>query len=125
MFFFSPSANADPLSAHLKRLTSALTSRNLDSLRLFIDPNRIFMEIAPKEGSYLSPAQTLAVIESFFSSHPPLSFSYILVKEEGDDGIALGSLASNEGGRRVTHRVNFGFQKNKNGKWLLIRISIH
>jgi hypothetical protein len=124
IFFCSLSASADPLSAHLKRLTLALTTRNLDSLRALIDPNRIFVEIAPKDGSYLSPAQTLAVIESFFSSHPPLSFSYILVKEEGSDGIAIGSLASNESGRRITHRVNFGFQKKSGGKWLLVRISI-
>jgi hypothetical protein len=122
---FSSSANAETLTVHLRRLTSALTSRNLDSIRQFIDPNRIFVEIAPKEGSYLSPSQTLSVIESFFNAHPPISFSYILVKEDGDDGIAIGSLASNLGGSRSTHRVNFGFKKNSVGKWLLIRISIH
>jgi hypothetical protein len=121
----SPAVQADPLSAHLKRLTSALSSRNLDSLRLLIDPSRIYVEIAPKEGAYLTPSQTLAVIESFFTTHPPLSFSYILVKEEGDNGIALGSLASSDGGKKTTHRVNFGFKKNSSTNWLLIQISIH
>jgi hypothetical protein len=125
IFLCSPAVRAEPLSAHLKRLTAALSSRNLDSLRILIDPSRIYVEITPKEGSYLSPAQTLAVIESFFRSHPPLSFSYILVKEEGDNGIALGSLLSSEGGSKTTHRVNFGFQKNSRNNWLLIRISIH
>jgi hypothetical protein len=124
IFLCSFTTQAEPLSGHLKRLTSALTSRNLDSLRLLIDPNRIFVEIAPKEGSYLSPSQTLAVIESFFNSHPPLSFSYILVKEEGNNGIAIGTLLVSENVRNISHKVNFGFQKNNKVRWLLERIII-
>jgi len=125
IFLCTPAVHADPLSAHLKRLTSALSSRNLDSLRMLIDPSRIYVEIAPKDGAYLTPAQTLAVIESFFNTHPPLSFSYILVREEGENGIALGSLASSESGIKTTHRVNFGFKKNSSNNWLLNRVTIH
>jgi hypothetical protein len=120
----APLAQAESLSSHLKRLTSSLSARNLDSLRLLIDPSRVFVEISPKEGSYLSPSQTLAVIESFFRNHPPVSFSYILVKEEKNNGIAVGSLSSSERGKVVVHRVIFGFQKNKQGTWLLSRILI-
>jgi hypothetical protein len=112
------------LPEHLKRLTSALSSRNIDSLRLLIDPSRIFVEIAPKEGSYLSPAQTLGVVESFFRTHAPISFSYILVKEEGNTGIAVGTLIVNEGGAKISRKVNFGFQKNDHANWLLSRITI-
>src|SRR3569832_265498 len=117
-------SHAESLSAHLKRLTSALSARNLDSLRLLIDPRRVFVEISPKEGSYLSPSQAISVIESFFRTHPPVSFSYVLVKEEKSDGIAAGSLSSSERGKIIIHRVIFGFQKNKAGFWLLARVLI-
>jgi hypothetical protein len=116
--------HAETLQYHLKRLTSALSNRNLDSLRLLIDPNRIYVEITPKEGSYLSPSQTLGVVESFFRSHPPISFSYLLVKEEGKTGIAIGTLIVAESARKISHKVNFGFQKNNRENWLLSRISI-
>lgn len=124
LFLFYSTVQAEPLSAHLQRLTSALSSRNLDSLRSLIDPNKVYIEIFPKEGSYVSPAQTLSIFESFFHNHPPVSFSFILVKEEGISGIASGSLLTSENGRMITHRVSFGFQKNKSGSWLLNRISI-
>ena len=117
-------AFAETLSNHLKRLTSALSNRNLDSLRLLIDPHRIYVEIAPKEGSYLSPSQTLGVVESFFQSHPPVSFSYTLVKEEGKTGITFGRLVAAENGRIIVHKVNFGFEKNRSTNWILIRIII-
>jgi hypothetical protein len=121
---FATTIHANPLAAHLQRLTSALSSRNLDSLRLLIEPTKVFVELSPKPGSYLSPSQTLAVIESFFQSHLPISFSYILVKEEKNNGIAIGSLTSSEEGRRINHKVNFGFQKSKQGDWILTRINI-
>lgn len=120
----SAPANAIPLSEHLKSLTSAFASRNVDSIRPFIDPNKVFVEISPKDGAYLSPEQTLSVIESFFHDHSPVSFSYILVREEGISGIAAGNFVSSDNGRIYTHRVNFGFQKNKSGLWLLNRITI-
>jgi hypothetical protein len=124
IFFHSPSVQAEQLSTHVKRLTSALSTRNLDSLRLLIDPNKVYVEIFPKEGAYLSPSQTLSVIESFFHTSPPVSFSFFLVKEEGESGIAAGSLTTSERGMMKDHRVSFGFQKNKSGSWLLNRISI-
>jgi len=126
IFFCSavPKVRAERLSDHLKRLTSALSNRNLDSLKLLIDPERIFVEIAPKEGSYLSPSQTLGVVESFFHAHLPVSFSYILMKEEGKTGVAVGTLTVAEKGRTVSHKVNFGFQKNNRDNWLLSRITI-
>lgn len=97
----------------------------MDSLRILIDSNRILVEIPPKEGAYLSPAQALGVLESFFNVHPIANFSYILVREDGDAGIAIGTLATVEAGRKNSYRVNFGFQKNRAGKWLLNRITIH
>jgi hypothetical protein len=124
IFFHSSSVQAEQLSAHVKRLTSALSTRNLDSLRMLIDPNKVYVEIFPKEGSFLSPSQTLSVIESFFQYSPPVSFSFFLVKEEGESGIAAGSLTTSEKGMMKNHRVNFGFQKNKSGFWMLNRISI-
>ena len=124
LFLCYSTVQAEPLSAHLKRLTAALSSRNLDSLRSLIDPNKVFVEIFPKEGSYVSPSQTLSIIESFFHTHSPVSFSFILVKEEGANGIAAGSLVTSESGRLISHRVSFGFQKSRAGYWLLNRISI-
>ena len=124
LFLSYSTVQAEPLSAHLKHLTAALSSRNLDSLRALIDPNKVHVEIYPKEGAYLSPSQTLSIIESFFHNSPPVSFSFILVKEEGENGIAAGSLVTSENGRMVNHRVSFGFKKNKSGSWLLNRISI-
>jgi hypothetical protein len=124
IFITSLTAQAESLSMHLKRLTSALSSRNLDSLRALIDPNRVYVEISPKEGSFLSPSQTLAVIESFFRFHPPVSFSYVLVKEQYNNGIAIGSLSIWERGKVIVHRTSFGFQKNKRGYWVLVRIII-
>ena len=115
---------AETLQEHLKRLTSALSSRNLDSLRQLIDTNRISVEIAPNEATFLSPSQTLGVIESYFRAHPPYSFSYFLVKEEGTEGIAIGTLIVSDNGRKTPHRVNFGFLKNRKGNWYLTRISI-
>lgn len=125
LFILPGSIYAETLADHLKQFTSVLSNRNLDSLRLLIDPDRIYVEIAPKSGSYLSPSQTLAVVESFFQSHSPLSFSYILVKEEGKTGIAIGSLAIIDGGRKISRKVNFGFQKNSKDHWLLTRITLH
>ena len=116
---------AETLANHLKRFTSVLSNRNLDSLRMLIDPNRIYVEIAPKLGSFLSPLQTLGVIESFFRSQPPLSFSYIFVKEEGKTGIASGTLVVSENNRNISHKVNFSFHKDPNDHWLLERINIH
>lgn len=124
IFFYSDSSKAIPLSSHIKRFTSVLSHRNLDSLRLLIDPSRIFVEITPKTGSFLSPSQTLAVIEFFFVSHPPVSFSYTLVKEENKTGIALGTLIVVEGGRNISHKTSFGFQKDSRGNWTLSRIFI-
>ena len=118
-------AHADPLLDHLRKFTRVLSTRNLDSLRLFIDPNRIFVEVAPKEGAFLSPSQTLGVVESFFRTHQPASFSYVLVKEEGKTGIAIGTLIASEETGSVSHKVNFGFQKNSKSQWLLSRVSIH
>ena len=125
-FFFSGNSvvHSETLTEHLKRFTSVLSTRNLDSLRFLIDPNRIYVEIAPKSGAFLSPSQTLAVIESFFCSQLPISFSYLLVKEEGKTGIALGTLVVVEGNRNISHKVNFGFQKDNRDHWLLGRISI-
>ncbi len=125
MIFLSAKVNAQPLSLRVKQFTKALSIRNLDSLRLFIDPNKIYVEIAPKEGSYLSPSQTLGVVESFFQSHPPVSFSYGLVKEQGKTGIAIGTLIVSENGRTSSYKVNFGFQKEGRADWLLSRVSIH
>ena len=116
--------HSETLANHLKRFTTILSNRNLDSLKLLIDPNKIFVEIAPKSGSYLSPLQTLAVIESFFRSQPPISFSYLLVKEEGKTGIALGTLVVTENSRNISHKVNFGFHKDFHEHWLLGRVSI-
>ncbi len=116
--------HAETLNEQLKQFTSALSNRNLDSLRLLIDPERIYVEIAPKDGSYLSPSQTLGVIESFFRSYQPVSFSYLFVKEEGKSGIAIGTLVVAESGRKILRKVNFGFQKNFRDNWLLSRISI-
>jgi len=124
VLLYAHAGNAMPLSSHLKKLSSAFASRNLDSLKPLIDPQRIFVEISAKPGSYLSPGQTLAVIESFFTTHRNVSFSYILVKEESGNGIALGSLSASENGRPVTRRVQFGFQKNLPGNWLLVSIKI-
>jgi len=121
---FTQVIRGETLSDHLKRLTSALSSRNLDSLKQLIDPSRIYVEIAPKEGAYLSPSQTLGVVESFFQSHQSLSFTYVLVKEEGKTGIAIGTLVVAESGRKIPHKVNFGFQKSSLGNWLLSTISI-
>jgi hypothetical protein len=124
-FFIGISAiHAETLNEQLKRFTSVLSNRNLDSLRLLIDPERIYVEIAPKDGSYLSPSQTLGVVEFFFQSHPPITFSYMLVKEEGKNGIAIGTLVVSESGRKISHKVNFGFQKNNRDNWLLSRITI-
>lgn len=125
LFFWIGKIQAETLSNHLKRFTSVLSNRNLDSLRTLIDPNKIYVEITPKPGSYLSPLQTLAVIESFFRSQPPISFSYLLVKEEGKIGIALGTLVVIENSRNISRKVNFGFQKDNRDHWLLERISIH
>jgi hypothetical protein len=125
LFFASATMRAGTLADHLKQFTSVLSNRNLDSLRTLIDPGRIFVEIAPKSGSYLSTSQTLAVVESFFQSHPPVSFSYILVKEEGKTGVAIGTLFVVDGGRKISFKVNFGFQKDSKEHWLLIRITIH
>ncbi len=116
---------AETLVKHMKRFTFILSNRNLDSLRSLIDPNRIYVEISPKSGSYLSPLQTLAVIESFFRAQPPISFSYLLIKEEGKTGLAIGSLIVIQNSRNISHKVNFGFQKNNRDHWLLGRISIH
>jgi len=102
-----------------------LSGRNLDSLRLFIDPNRIYVEITPKEGAFLSASQTLVVVESFFQLHSAISFSYGLIKEKGNTGIALGTLVVSENGRSAPYKVSFGFQKNGQSKWILSRISIH
>src|ERR1700733_11102180 len=74
LIYGNKESRAGTLPDHLKRLTSALSNRNLDSLRLLIDPNKIFVEITPKEGSFLSASQTLGVIEAFFHLHPPISF---------------------------------------------------
>ena len=125
LFFATGMIQAQTLANHLKRFTSVLSNRNLDSLRLFIDPNRIYVEIAPKSGSYLSPLQTLAVIESFFRFQLPVSFLYLLVREEGRSGIALGTLIVTENSRSLSRKVNFGFQKDNRDHWLLGRISIH
>ncbi len=124
LFYNVSALRAGTLQNHLKRLTSALSNRNLDSLRLLIDPNRIYVEIAPKEGSYLSPSQTLGVVESYFRTHPPVSFSYLLVKEEGRTGIAIGTLVVGESNRTISRKVNFGFQKDNHENWLLSRINI-
>ena len=118
-------SHAETFGNHLKRFTSVLSNRNLDSLRLFIDPIRIYVEIAPKSGSYLSPSQTLGVIESFFHSLQPVSFSYVFVKEEGKTGIASGTLVVNENNMNISHKVNFSFHKDNSDHWLLERINIH
>lgn len=117
--------HAETLAKHMKRFTSVLSNRNLDSLRSLIDPNRIYVEISPKSGSYLSPLQTLAVIESFFRAQPPISFSFLLIKEDGNTGIAMGTLIAIQNSRNISHKVNFGFQRNNQDHWLLGRISIH
>ena len=124
LFLCSDFSQAIPLSDHIKRFTSVLSHRNLDSLRLLMDPVRIYVEIAPKTGVYLSQSQTLGVIESLFTSKSPVSFSYILIKEEGKTGIAIGTLVLIEAGRNVPHKTSFGFQKDNKGGWTLSRIII-
>jgi hypothetical protein len=122
--FFISTIRAETLTEHLKQFTSVLSSRNLDSLRLLIDPGKIYVEIAPKSGSYLSPSQTLAVVGSFFHSHSQVSFSYLHVKEEGKIGIVVGTLIVTEDSRSISRKVNFGFQKDNREHWPLGRISI-
>ncbi|MEP7234090.1 MAG: hypothetical protein ABI778_02225 [Ignavibacteriota bacterium] len=109
----------------MKVLTSVITNRNYDSLKRLIDPGRIYVEIGYKDGAYLSPSQTIGVIESYFKPHTIVAFSFSLVREEGTAGIANGVLFIMENGLKYSHRVNFGFHKNSREEWLLSRINVY
>ena len=112
------------LTDHLKHFTMILSGRNLDSLRMEIDPHRIFVEISGRTGSYIAPSQTLAVLETFFRIRTPISFSYIVVKEESGVGMALGTLNVQENGKLRSYKVTFGFRKSTRNRWLLEKINI-
>jgi hypothetical protein len=118
-------AQGAALSEQLKVLTSVITNRNYDSLRRLVDPGRIYVEIGSKDGAYLTPSQTIGVLESYFRSHTTFSFSFSLIREEGTAGIANGTLLIIENGMKYSHRISFGFQKNISGEWLLSRINVY
>jgi hypothetical protein len=115
----------DPkLRDQVKRLAEALNKRDLNVIRSLIAPSRIYVEVAGKEGAYLSKSQTLVVMESFLRTRSSLNAIFDFVSDDGAAGSASGFLSARKDGKLVRYRLSFGFVKTARAEWYLNRITM-
>lgn len=117
-------ASNSPLKDQIAKLSLAINHRDLEAIRTQFGASRIYVEIADKAGAYLSGNQALVVIESFLQARSAINSNFEFVSENGTNGSASGSLAARKDGRVVTYKLNFGFTKGGDGRWMLSRVSM-
>ncbi|GEM_PF-3587503 len=120
----APGAPAVSLRDEIKKLADAMNRRDLEALRSEITASRIYVELTDRPGAYLTSSQTAIVMQSFLESRTSISSTFDLITDDGERGSASGHLAARKDGQPVNYRLNFGFLKNDEGKWVLTKISI-
>lgn len=123
--FLDGQTTEDPkLKGQVKRLAEALNKRDLDVIRSQIAPSRIYVEVAGKEGAFLSKSQTLVVMESFLRTRSALNAVFDFVSDDGNAGSASGFLTARKDGKLIRYRLSFGFVKTGHAEWYLNRITM-
>ena len=128
LFLFQSGGKAAPtasgLKADIERLSSALTKRDLATIRSQISDSRIYVEMPGTQKSYLSNSQTVVVLENFMRTRDALQTRFDLVTDDGQSGSATGTLQARMAGRIASYKLNLGFVLSESRRWILTRISI-
>jgi hypothetical protein len=112
------------LQQHVRAIERAIADRSLTKIREYLNPKKTFIDIFGKPASYLSVNQSVAVIESFFRQHTPVSYSMGIIKEDAPVAIAISTLrVKNTSGERAL-KLTLGFSKDPENHWLVNRIII-